>query len=108
MKQAVIDPKTTQKYITRKLTEADVPDISKLYLGNPEYFKRCLQSHETVKEYMLSLPPTKGIEVDFFLEHSLIAVMDLIDKYPDDKTAFMELFMVTIEIARKRYRHFDC
>lgn len=95
MKQAVIDPKTTQKYITRKLTEADVPDISKLYLGNPEYFKRCLQSHETVKEYMLSLPPTKGIEVDFFLEHSLIAVMGLIDKYPDDKTAFMELFMVT-------------
>ena len=98
MKQAVIDPKTTQKYITRKLTEADVPDISKLYLGKPEYFKRCLQSHETVKEYMLSLPPTKGIEdkhyIDFFLEHSLIAVMDLIDKYPDDKTAFMGLFMV--------------
>ena len=88
-------------YKARKLTEADVPDILELYLGNPEYFRHCPPSpnRETVKEDLVALPPAKEAGDKYFTGifdgNSLIAVMDLIDRYPNDQTAFVGLLMVS-------------
>ena len=94
-------------YKVRKLTEADIPDILNLYLGNTEYFKHCPPSpnFETVKEDLVALPPKKEAADKYFIgifdDNFLVVVMDLIDKYPDDRTAFIGLFMVAKSRQRK-------
>ena len=88
-------------YKARKLTEADVPGILDLYLENTEYFKHCLPSpsYETIKEDLAALPPGKEAADKYFIGifdgNFLVAVMDLIDRYPDSRTAFIGLFMVS-------------
>ena len=94
-------------YKARKLTEADVPDILDLYLENTEYFKHCPPSptRETVKEDMVALPPKKEVADKYFIgifdDNFLVAVMDLIDRYPDNRTVFIGLFMVSKTCQRK-------
>ena len=94
-------------YKARKLTEADVPDILDLYLENTEYFKHCPPSpnRETVKEDMVALPPKKEFADKYFIgifdDNFLVAVMDLIDRYPDNQTVFIGLLMVSKSYQRK-------
>lgn len=94
-------------YKARKLTESDVSDILNLYSENTEYFKHCPPSpnRETVKEDLVALPPTKEAADKYFIGifdgNFLVAVMNLIDKYPDDGTAFIGLFMVSKNCQRK-------
>lgn len=94
-------------YKARKLTETDVLDILGLYLENAEYFKHCppRPSRETVKEDMVVLPPAKKAADKYFIGifdgDFLVAVMDLIDRYPDDRTAFIGIFMVSKSRQRK-------
>ena len=94
-------------YRVRKLTEADVSDILDLYSGNAEYFKHCppSPSRETVKEDMVALPPKKETADKYFIGifdgNRLVAVMDLIDKYPDERTVFIGLLMVSKSCQRK-------
>lgn len=93
-------------YKVRKLTQADIPDILELYSGNQEYFKHCppSPSRETVKEDLFALPPKTKAEAKHFIglfdDSSLVAVIDLIDGYPDKQTAFIGLLMV----AKNRQR----
>lgn len=88
-------------------TEADVPDILDLYLKNTEYFKHCPPnpSRETVKEDLAALPPAREAADKYFIGifdgNFLVAVMDLIDRYPDNRTAFIGLFMVSKSYQRK-------
>lgn len=94
-------------YKARKLTEADIPDILDLYSGNTEYFKHCPPSpnRETVKEDLVALPPKKEAADKYFIgifdDNFLVAVMDLIDRYPDNRTAFIGLLMVSKSYQRK-------
>ena len=94
-------------YKARKLTEADIPDILNLYSENTEYFMHCPPSPnlETVKEDMVALPPEKEAADKYFIgifdNNFLVAVMDLIDRYPDNRTAFIGLFMVSKTCQRK-------
>lgn len=94
-------------YKVRKLTAADVPDILDLYLKNTEYFKHCppIPSRKTVKEDLVALPPAKEAADKYFIGifdgNFLVAVMDLIDRYPDNRTAFIGLFMVSKSYQRK-------
>ena len=94
-------------YKARKLTEADIPDILDLYSGNTEYFMHCPPSpnRETVKEDMVALPPKKEAADKYFIgifdDNFLVAVIDLIDRYPDNRTAFIGLLMVSKSYQRK-------
>ena len=87
-------------YTVSRLTEDDILAILKLYEGNPEYFRYCPPNPTwaSVQEDMRALPPAKTMAdkhfIGFFDRDALIAVMDLIDRYPDDRTAFIGLFMV--------------
>ena len=94
-------------YKARKLTEADIPGILNLYSENTEYFKHCPPSpnRETVKEDMVALPPKKEFADKYFIgifdDNFLVAVMDLIDRYPDNQTVFIGLLMVSKSYQRK-------
>lgn len=91
-------------YTARKLTASDIPDILALYLGNPEYYRHCPPSpdRESVREDMLALPPGKEAGDKYFIGlfdgDGLAAVLDLIDRYPDDETAFIGLLMVAKDL----------
>ena len=94
-------------YRARKLTVVDIPDILDLYSENTEYFKHCPPSptRETVKEDIVALPPKKEAAdkcfIGIFDDNFLVAVMDLIDRYPDNQTVFIGLLMVSKSYQRK-------
>ena len=87
-------------YEVKAAVEEDITDILRLCRGNPMYYRYCPPeiSEEGVREDMVKLPPNKGKEDKFYLclrdKGRLVAVMDLILKYPDEETAFIGFFMV--------------
>lgn len=94
-------------YKARKLVKSDISDILKLYLGNTEYFRHCppSPSREAIQDDMSALPPGKKANDKYFIgifdRSSLVAVIDLIDCYPDNETAFIGLLMV----AKNKQNH---
>ena len=90
----------SKSYQARALDKADVHDIYTLEIGNPLYFQWCppVVTEEAVVEDMESLPPGKTMQdkyyVGFYQNEKLTAVMDLIDGYPEEGTAFIGFFMV--------------
>ncbi|MDO4318608.1 MAG: GNAT family N-acetyltransferase [Lachnospiraceae bacterium] len=94
-------------YAVRTLTDADVPSILTLCLQNPLYYKFCppLVTEQSIREDMKALPKGKRLEdkyyVGYFQGERLIAVMDLIDGYPNPKTAFIGFFMTEASVQRR-------
>ena len=91
------------RYRFRILTEEDIPQIYDLFLGNPLYFQHCppSPSHESIRQDMYALPPGTGFEDKYygglFDGERLIAVLDLIAGYPNEKTLFLGFFMMRQE-----------
>lgn len=94
-------------YEVRAAGEEDIPDILRLCRGNPMYYRYCPPQvcEENIREDMVKLPPNKGSEDKFYLclrdKGRLVAVIDLILKYPDQETAFIGFFMVNKEVQGK-------
>ena len=92
------------KYQVRELTMADVDIIYDLCKENTIYYDHCppLITKAGVEDDISGLPPGKGFEdkyyVGFFSENQLIAVMDLIDGYPQPDIAFIGFFMTGIQV----------
>ncbi len=90
----------SESFKVRVLNDADVDEVFGVYQSNPFYFKhmKIVPEKNSVLDDMKMLPRGKGMEDKFFLgfyrEESLIAVMDLIFRYPNEKTAFIGLFMM--------------
>lgn len=96
--------KFTSKYAVRKLTEADTEIIYDLCLGNPQFYEFSFHelSKESLKEETLeATPPGKSLAdkyyVGFFEGAKLVAVLDLIDGYPEDDIAYIGFFMLAKE-----------
>lgn len=93
-------------YEVRRLTEADVPEMLALCKGNPQYYRYCppAVSKETLLADLQALPPRKTPDdkyyVGYYKEGRLIALLDLIDAFPNDETAFIGFFMVRSEVSR--------
>ncbi|MBR5490733.1 MAG: GNAT family N-acetyltransferase, partial [Oscillospiraceae bacterium] len=96
------------RYEVRALTEADIPLVVELMESNTLYYEYCGHSAtaEDVKNDMSALPPGKTVEekyyLGFFDGKYLMAVMDFIDGYPDENTAFIGFFMVDKCIQGKK------
>ena len=88
------------RYAVRALTEADVPAIYTLCRSNPLYYAHCGMepSGELIARDMALLPPGTDAEQKYYLGFfdggCLLAVLDLIDAYPEDGTAFIGFFML--------------
>ena len=94
--------KLSNAYTIRRLTDADVP-----MLRNDQYFRYCGGSTtpERVRQDLTLCPPgttpAQKHYVGFFDADTLVAVMDLIDGYPDADTAFIGFFMVNKDLQRQ-------
>ena len=97
----------SNRYHVRKSLEEDVPDIYRLCCGNSMYYEYCppFVTEKRIKEDMVTFPPNTTIDdkyyVGFYDDNKLIAVMDLINGYPEDHIAFIGFFMTDSTIQGK-------
>ncbi len=103
-----LKPETfSAQYDVRLLNRAHVPEIFALYASNPQYFSSCADTAEPahVLRDMSLLPPGKTSEekyyAGYFLDGNLVAVLDLIDGYPDARTAYIGFFCVHGALSRR-------
>jgi len=93
--------------MVRKLTMDDIDDIYKLSIENTLYYEYCppLVSKESIAEDIVALPSGKTHSdkyyVGYFDNNKLIAVLDLIDGYPENDVAFIGFFMTDIHLQKK-------
>ncbi|NQJ69152.1 GNAT family N-acetyltransferase [Streptococcus suis] len=89
----------------RKLTETDLEQVLALYQTNPLYFEHFppLPSLESLANDLVDCPPGKSLSDKYFLgfwdKNNLVAVLDLIDGYPTEDTAYIGLFMVDANLS---------
>lgn len=90
----------SHKYRAKYLSEKEVPQILELCKGNPQYYEHCppLVSEETITKDMSALPPRKTMNdkhyFGFFDGETLVAIVDLIERFPNENTAFIGFFMM--------------
>ena len=90
-------------YEIRRLSDPDADSILELCEGNTQFYQYCeaKPSREQVLHDLNITPP--GIElsdkyyIGFYQEGTLVAVMDLIDGYPEPDIAFIGFFMMRKE-----------
>ena len=101
------EKKLSKRYAARKLTTNDADAIYELCRRNTLYYEYHppFVTLESVLEDMTILPPNKTLAdkyyVGFWSEEGLIAVMDVIDGYPQDGIAFIGFFMTDISVQGK-------
>ena len=97
----------SENYHVRRLEGNDVDLIYNLCLGNSIFYEYHLPlvTKESILADMAALPPGKNYDdklyIGFFKEQKLIAVMDLILHYPEEKIAFIGFFMTDSSIQNK-------
>lgn len=91
----------SSKYTVRRLKEEDIPSVYALGLTQPQYFNALMGEYtfDSVRRDMTDCPPGKSAEdkyyVGFFDRAELTAVLDLIDGYPVETTAYIGFFMLS-------------
>lgn len=99
--------KLSSCYTVKPLAEKDIDAVYRLSVGNPLFYKYCPPhvTHDGILKDMRALPPKKTYDDKYYLgfwdSEMLIAVLDLITHFPDDKTAFIGLFMLDISVQGK-------
>ncbi len=94
--------KLSSRYSVRYLKDSDVEEILKLCKGNPQFYRYTEASpeREQIHNDMRLTPPDTDPSakhyVGFFRERDLVAVMDLIDGYPEPETAYIGFFMMNL------------
>lgn len=97
----------SSRFQVRKLTEADLEQVLALYQTNPLYFEHFppLPSLESLSNDLVDCPPGKELSDKYFLgfwdKNQLLAVLDLIDGYPTEDTAYIGLFMVDAKLSNQ-------
>ena len=88
----------SSQYAVRDLLPADAELIYEALMNNAIFYKYHppMVTVESILEDMEALPPNKGYEdkhyVGFFLNDTLVAVMDWIEDYPQQGTALLGFF----------------
>ncbi len=99
--------KLSDSYHVRTLTSDDIMVILELAKQNTLFYQHCppMVSYQSIAEDLKALPPNTTYDdkyyLGFFLDDTLIAIMDLIFNYPDQQTAFIGLFMVAKNMQNK-------
>lgn len=92
----------SDKYTVKKLGNSDIQDIFNLCRENKLYYEYCppMVTEESIKKDMIALPPNIQISdkfyIGFYEEENLIAIMDLINGYPEQKIAYIGFFMTSV------------
>ena len=94
-------------YIVRKLSENDLDIIYNLYKNNYKYFNYLdiTPTIQSIIEDMNETPNGMSIDNKYFLgyfnNNELIAIIDLIDGYPNNNEAYIGLFMINRNYQNK-------
>ena len=87
-------------YRVRRLNEEDIPAVVSVCLENPQFYAytSARPEEKQVLSDLYACPPGKELKdkyyCGFFLDEALCAVIDVIDGYPDEHTAFIGFFML--------------
>ncbi len=90
------------RFAVRRMGDADADAILRLCRGNVQYYRYC--GAEATREQILNdlhiTPPGTALSAKYYLgfyeREALVAVMDLIDGYPEQDLAFIGFFMLDI------------
>lgn len=92
----------SKTYNVRCLQEDDIEQICTLCSGNPQYYRYHppAATADSIREDMRALPPGREPQDKYYVGYfagndTLLAVMDLILGYPQEKTALIGFFMVS-------------
>ncbi len=94
----------SNRYLVRRVGENDIEEIYALCGGNELYYKFCppFVTRQSIADDMKALPPNKEAFDKYYLGYydgdKLIAVMDFIMGFPDEKTAFIGFFMTDASV----------
>ena len=94
----------SNEYTVRRMEKTDVADIYLLCSKNGLYYQYCppFVTKQSILDDMKALPPNKEMcdkyYIGYYKGEELIAVMDFIMAYPDEKTAFIGFFMTAASI----------
>ncbi len=93
--------KLSNKYTVRRMSDPDAEDILEFCKENTQYYEYC-QAEPTLEQVMSDLhlaPPGIGPEdkyyVGFYQDDELVAVMDIVDGFPEDSIVFIGFFMMS-------------
>lgn len=92
----------SNQYKVLRLADRNVDEIYGLLSKNVLYYKYCppFVTRDSIREDMRTLPPGKDGKdkyyIGFYQNEKLIAVMDLIDGYPENDIAYIGFFMTDI------------
>lgn len=90
----------SSRYEVRALGEGDAEEILRLCAGNPQYYAYCeaRPTREQILQDLRVTPPGKDRSdkycLGFYRDGTLMAVLDLIDGYPEPEIAFLGFFMM--------------
>ena len=93
----------SERYAARPLTASDADAILTLCAENEQFYRYHppLATKESVLEDLSALPPGKNAAdkhyLGFFDGETLVAVLDLIERYPKNDTAYIGFFMTKKE-----------
>ena len=93
--------KFSTQYNVRYMSDSDADEILAFCLQNGQYYRYCGKqpSRELILRDLHITPPNTPAEAKYYVgyyeENNLVAVMDLIDGYPDNETAFIGFFMMS-------------
>lgn len=94
----------SKRYVVRRF---DLDDVEMIYLfckSNTQYYQYCGKdiSTELIERDMRIAPPGIPMEqkyyIGFFENGMLVAIMDLIDGYPNNNSVFLGFFMMKKEL----------
>ena len=108
VKQMIDISTLSAHYEVRRMTDADADDLLRFCQENTMYYEYC--SAEPSKAQVMSdlhitppgVQPSDKYYLGFFRDGQLVAVMDLIDGYPDPETAFIGFFMMNAALQGKQ------
>ena len=92
--------KLSNKYIVRRMSDPDAEAILEFCKENTQYYEYCqaeLALEQVMSDLHLAPPgisPEDKYYVGFYEDDELMAVMDLIDGYPEENIVFIGFFMM--------------
>ena len=96
------------RYDVRRLIESDVDEVFELCQGNTQFYQYCEANptRDQVFNDMRITPPgittSHKFYVGFYQQRTLVAIMDLIDGYPEPEIAYIGFFMMNIRYQGKQ------
>ena len=100
--------KLSTQYHVRPVHDADADAILAFCLQNDQYYRYCGKqpSRELILHDLRITPPNTSADAKYYVGlydgEILVAILDLIDGYPDSETAFIGFFMMNRQLQGRQ------